>query len=135
MPLKGSCHCRATQFEVVAPPDQVTRCTCSFCSKRGPLWAYYKPESFKLTTSRDRVATYQWGSYTILHHHCDICGCGTYTESPVWVDGKAASDAKADRRECAPVRRLRSGDRAGRGPRRKDAVVARRAARPCASGA
>jgi hypothetical protein len=88
MPLKGSCHCRATQFEVSEPPDSVTRCTCSFCTKRGPLWAYYKPESFTLMTARDRVATYQWRSYTIHHHHCPICGCGTYTESPVWVEGK-----------------------------------------------
>ena len=59
MPLKGSCHCRATQFEVSEAPDSITRCTCSFCTKGGPLWACYKPESFTLMTARDRVATYQ----------------------------------------------------------------------------
>jgi len=88
MPLKGSCHCRATQFEVEAAPGSLTRCTCSFCAKRRALWAYYTPEQFKLTTARDRVATYQWRSYSVHHHHCAICGCGTYTESPEWVDGK-----------------------------------------------
>ena len=41
MPIKGSCHCGATQFEVTEPPASVTRCTCSFCSKRGALHAYY----------------------------------------------------------------------------------------------
>jgi hypothetical protein len=88
MALKGSCHCGATQFEVAEPPPEVTRCTCSFCSKRGALWAYYQPAQFSLKTARDRVSTYQWRSYTVAHHHCAICGCGTYTESPSWVEGK-----------------------------------------------
>ena len=89
MPIKGSCHCKATQFEVSEAPASVTRCTCSFCSKRGALWAYYTPRDFRLTTARDRVSTYQWGSYTIQHHYCAICGCGTYTETPDWSTGVA----------------------------------------------
>jgi hypothetical protein len=88
MPLKGSCHCGATQFEVPEAPTSVTRCTCSFCSKRGALHAYYKPAQFKLTTSRDRVSTYQWKTYTVAHHYCAICGCGTYSESPDFSTGK-----------------------------------------------
>jgi hypothetical protein len=88
MTVKGSCHCKATQFEVSEVPTQVTRCTCSFCAKRGVLWAYYAPAQFTLTTARDRVSTYQWRSYTVQHHHCAICGCGTYTESPTWTDRK-----------------------------------------------
>jgi hypothetical protein len=39
MTVKGSCHCGATQFTAQRPAT-VTRCTCSFCSKRGVLWAY-----------------------------------------------------------------------------------------------
>jgi hypothetical protein len=87
MAIKGSCHCGATQFEVSEAPASVTRCTCSFCSKRGALHAYYSPEQFKLKTARDRVSTYQWRSYTIQHHHCAICGCSTYTESPDFSSG------------------------------------------------
>jgi hypothetical protein len=89
MSVKGSCHCKATQFEVSEAPAQVARCTCSFCSKRGALWAYYTPAQFKLLTARDRVSTYQWRSYTVQHHHCAICGCGTYTESPDFSTGTA----------------------------------------------
>ena len=92
MPLKGSCHCKATQFEVSETPATVARCTCSFCSKRGALHAYYKPTQFKLTTARDRVSTYQWRTFTILHHHCAICGCPTYSESPDWSTGKPDFD-------------------------------------------
>ena len=84
MPLKGSCHCGATQFTVANAPEGLFRCTCSFCAKRGALWAYYAPEDFQLTTARDRVSTYQWRSYLVQHHHCSICGCGTYSESPVF---------------------------------------------------
>jgi hypothetical protein len=89
MSIKGSCHCGATQFEVTEAPTGLARCTCSFCSKRGALWAYYTPAQFKLLTARDRVSTYQWRSYTVQHHHCAICGCGTYSESPDFSTGKA----------------------------------------------
>lgn len=88
MAVKGSCHCKATQFEVSEAPESVTRCTCSFCSKRGALWAYYTPAEFRLTTAPDRVSTYQWGSYTAKHHHCAICGCGTFTETPDYSTGE-----------------------------------------------
>jgi hypothetical protein len=92
MAIKGSCHCGATQFEVSEAPKTVTRCTCSFCSKRGALWAYYTPAEFKLLTARDRVSTYQWNTYTNHHHYCAICGCGTYGESPDWTTGKPDFD-------------------------------------------
>jgi hypothetical protein len=58
------------------------------CAKRGALWAYYEPAQFRLTTARDRVSTYQWRSYTAQHHHCGVCGCGTYSDLVQWVDGK-----------------------------------------------
>ncbi len=71
MTVQGSCHCGATQFTVAKRPATVTRCTCSFCSKRGALWAYQdREDDFVLTTARDRVSTDQWGSYEIEHHHC-----------------------------------------------------------------
>ena len=87
MPVKGSCHCRATQFELADAPTEVTICNCSFCSKRGPLWTYTTPVGFKLLTARDRVSTYQWGHYVGQHHHCAICGCGTYSEFPDFSSG------------------------------------------------
>ena len=83
MTAKGSCHCGATQFTVMKRPETVTRCTCSFCTKRGASWAYQDNEDdFVLITARDRVSTYQWGIYLVEHHHCAICGCGTSSRSP-----------------------------------------------------
>ena len=88
MPVKGSCHCGETKFEVEAGPAALTRCTCTFCSKRGPLWAYYTPAQFRLLTPNGKVATYLWRSKTVKHHFCPVCGCGTYSQSPSWVEGK-----------------------------------------------
>ena len=88
MTIKGSCHCGSTQFELSEAPAGVTRCTCSLCSKRGALWAYYTPAQFRLTTPVEKVATYLWNSRTVKHHFCADCGCGTYSESPDWSTGK-----------------------------------------------
>src|SRR2546430_2034036 len=75
VPIKGSCHCGNTQFEVNEAPSDVTRCTCSLCSKRGALWAYYTPAQFRLTSPPENVATYLWGSRTVKHTFCASCGC------------------------------------------------------------
>ena len=91
MAIKGSCHCKATTFEVRSAPENVTQCTCSFCSKRGSLWAYYSPSDVELT-SVDHRGTYRWGSKTVKHHFCQVCGCGTYTETPDWSTGTANFD-------------------------------------------
>jgi len=92
MTIKGSCHCQATAFEVSVPPDNVTSCTCSLCSKRGALWAYYTPSQFRLATAEANISTYRWGSMTVKHHFCAVCGCGTFTETPDWSTGKADYD-------------------------------------------
>ena len=92
VPIKGSCHCGQTQFEVSEAPAGVTRCTCSLCAKRGALWAYYTPAQFRLTSPPENVATYLWGSRTVKHHFCANCGCGTYSESPDWSTGKPDFD-------------------------------------------
>lgn len=88
MGLQGSCHCGRTRFEVDAAPATVTRCTCSICSKRGALWAYYTPDSFRLLTPASDVATYRWQSKTVKLNFCATCGCSTFNESPDWSTGE-----------------------------------------------
>lgn len=83
MPVTGSCHCGKTAFEVDGDiPEKLTRCTCSFCSKRGTLYAYYQPAQFRLTTPVAAVATYRWKTKTVAHNFCATCGCGTFSDSP-----------------------------------------------------
>ena len=79
----GSCHCGKTAFEIDAEiSPQLTRCTCSFCAKRGQLYAYYKPHQFQLTTDANDLATYRWNTNLVAHNFCPTCGCGTFTDSP-----------------------------------------------------
>jgi hypothetical protein len=85
MIVTGSCHCGKTAFSILGEiPAKLTRCTCSFCSKRGVLWAYYEPRQFQLTTSTTDDATYRWQTKLVAHHFCPVCGCGTFTDSPAF---------------------------------------------------
>ena len=44
MAITGSCHCGKTRFRIdIDIPAQLTRCTCSFCAKRGALLAALAP--------------------------------------------------------------------------------------------
>ena len=53
MTIKGKCHCGATAFELSKVPKSVTRCTCTFCAKRGVLWANYSPEEVTFTSKSE----------------------------------------------------------------------------------
>ncbi len=85
MTITGSCHCGQSAFRIEGEiPEQLTRCTCSFCSKRGVLWAYYPPDQFHLTSPAGDDATYRWNTKLVAHHFCPVCGCGTFTDSPAF---------------------------------------------------
>jgi hypothetical protein len=85
MSLTGRCHCGRNAFEVDAPlPPKLTRCTCSFCSKRGHLYAYFDPAVFKVLAA-DSDAVYRWGTKLIANHFCSACGCTLYADSPAYT--------------------------------------------------
>jgi hypothetical protein len=87
MAIRGKCHCGATAFTVAAAPKSVTRCTCTFCAKRGGLWAYYAPEQFELLSGRDQ-GSYSSDPQDHKHFFCKVCGCGTYSDTPTYQDFK-----------------------------------------------
>lgn len=81
MTIKGKCYCGATQFEIEVAPESVTACTCSFCSKTGALWAYYRPDQVRFTRlEQDGLFAPRLNK----HHFCAVCGMTTYGESPSW---------------------------------------------------
>ncbi|MES2352364.1 MAG: GFA family protein [Pseudomonadota bacterium] len=89
MTITGSCHCGKTTFQIDGGlPDALTRCTCSFCAKRGALLAYYTPAQFHVTSAAPDDATYRWNTRLVAHHFCANCGCATYSDSPAFeMDG------------------------------------------------
>ena len=85
MAIKASCHCGKTRFEIAGNvPAQLTRCTCSFCAKRGALYAYYMPEQFKVAVSPQDDGVYRWNSKLVAHHFCKNCGVPTFSDSPAF---------------------------------------------------
>lgn len=84
MTITGSCHCGKTAFRIDGDiPEKLTRCTCTFCSRRGALLAYYQPDQFRTTQSAGD-ATYRWNTKLVEHHFCSNCGCATYSDSPAF---------------------------------------------------
>jgi hypothetical protein len=85
MAITGSCHCGKVAFRVDGGiPETLTRCTCSFCAKRGSLYAYFEPAQFELTTPPENGASYRWQTKMVSHNFCPICGCGTFSDSPAF---------------------------------------------------
>jgi hypothetical protein len=92
MGIRGNCHCGATAFELKEAPTSVTRCTCTFCAKRGALWAHYRPEQVTFT-SKSELSYYSTRPDVQKHYFCSKCGCTTFSDTPVWenfemVEGK-----------------------------------------------
>lgn len=83
--ISGSCHCGQVAFHIDGDlPQWLTRCTCSFCTKRGVLHTYYTPKQFHLTKSGDSDADYRRHTKLAAHHFCSTCGCGTFSDSPAF---------------------------------------------------
>ncbi|MBB3235020.1 GFA family protein [Phyllobacterium endophyticum] len=91
MTIQASCHCGAVKMEIFEAPAQITACTCTFCTKRGALWAYYRPDQIKLAVTPGADAVYARNSLN-KHHHCNVCGCGTFSEVPTWTNYQPDSD-------------------------------------------
>ena len=89
MSITGSCHCGKTEFRIDGGiPVTLTRCTCSFCAKRGALWAYFEPAQFH-PAAPPTDAVYRWRTKQVAHHFCPDCGCTTFGDSPDFKpDGK-----------------------------------------------
>ncbi len=109
---KGSCHCKATQFELAHVPEMVTKCTRSICSKRGGLWAYYKPADVRLI-SDDAKATYQWSAKICKISFCNdvppttkhqISRPGRFDNPQIVVNARLFDDFDVDGIEVQPPR-------------------------------
>lgn len=85
MAITGSCHCGSVSFEIDGDiPPELTRCTCSFCAKRGALLAYYPPEKVRVTSEASHDGVYLWNTRQAPHHFCTQCGIAVYTDSPAF---------------------------------------------------
>ena len=57
---KGSCHCGSIKFELALPNglEDLRRCDCSMCSKRGAIVASVPLSGLKITKGEDCLSLY-----------------------------------------------------------------------------
>ena len=82
MSLIATCHCGATRIELPHKPDRAGECNCTFCSRTGAVWGYYKPGEMKIiATDGERIYS---PSGMNNHHFCGTCGMQTWGDTPDW---------------------------------------------------
>ena len=74
----GSCHCGAVRFRIRADLSELTRCTCSICSKQGLLGCYVAAENFELLQGEEMLALYQFNKNIAKHFFCKRCGIAPF---------------------------------------------------------
>lgn len=74
----GGCHCGRVRFEVSGQIDRVLNCNCSICCKKGFLHWIVEPEQFRLLSSSDALALYEFNTKTAKHYFCSACGISSY---------------------------------------------------------
>ena len=75
MKYRGSCHCKAVQFEVEAPETvEAEDCNCSICSKSGFLHLIVPRVAFTLLAGQQELTTYTFNTHVAKHYFCRRCG-------------------------------------------------------------
>ncbi len=96
--LIGTCHCRATGWELEGDPGTITVCNCTLCRRWGVLWAYdFENERIRLS---GESAVYTRAERTDPHlefRFCPTCACVL-----AWRERRPGADGR--RRTAVNVR-------------------------------
>ena len=78
-----TCHCKAVQIELKLDNglEEVLRCNCSLCKKRGLIMAKIKIGNLKIIKGTDKLKLYRFGKNKAEHFFCSICGIYTHHKS------------------------------------------------------
>lgn len=77
---KGECHCGAVVFEVELSNglEDIRRCNCSLCRRKGSIVASVPIEKLKVIKGEDFLSLYQWNTKQAKHFFCKVCGIYTH---------------------------------------------------------
>lgn len=70
----GSCHCGAVRFRVEGEIDELTRCDCSLCRRKGALMAKVPESGLVIEAGEENLTLYQWNTGVARHWFCRTCG-------------------------------------------------------------
>jgi hypothetical protein len=72
MSKTGTCHCGRTVYCMQDKlPENLTKCACSFCLKRGTLLVQCEQVQIQVTDD----AVFRWNATQVAHFICQVCGC------------------------------------------------------------
>lgn len=76
----GTCHCGAVEFQVELSGglENIRRCNCSICRKKGAIMAGVPLDKLKVVRGQDKLTLYQWNTKTARHYFCSVCGIYTH---------------------------------------------------------
>jgi len=77
---KASCHCGAVELELSLPKvlEDVRRCDCSLCRRRGAIAASVPLSGIKIIKGEENIRLYQFNTKTAKHYFCGTCGIYTH---------------------------------------------------------
>ena len=79
-----TCHCKEVQIELKLNNgiEEMVRCNCSLCKRRGYVMANIKLENLKIIKGKDKLSIYKFGKKQHAEHFfCKICGIYTHHRS------------------------------------------------------
>ncbi len=77
MKYKGSCHCKAVQFEFESEEIQdALQCNCSIFIRKNAIMSKQsiEPDQFNILKGEDHLSIYHWGDQDVNHYFCKSCG-------------------------------------------------------------
>ena len=78
------CHCNEVQIEIKLEKglEELVRCNCSLCKRRGSIMSKIKLENLKIRKGADKLTLYKFGKKQHAEHFfCSICGVYTHHRS------------------------------------------------------
>jgi hypothetical protein len=76
----ATCHCGAIALSIDLSDglDNVRRCNCSLCRRKGAIMATVPVEAITVTKGQAQLGLYQWNTNIARHYFCKICGIYTH---------------------------------------------------------
>ena len=77
---KLTCHCGEIEIQINLKGniDQLMRCNCSMCKRKGTMVTTINKEDLKIVKGKDKIKTYQFNTGVAKHHFCSECGIHTH---------------------------------------------------------
>ena len=79
-----TCHCKKVVIELklIKGIEDLVRCNCSLCKRRGSIMAKIKLKNLKIKKGQDKLSVYKFGRKRHAEHFfCSICGIYTHHRS------------------------------------------------------